>query len=160
MNECHPQCFGIAQTLCIALFGIKKSAGRSSENVTSHVCILVYITLTIIFRYDSLFLILFQVDPHNTNFNRTSCKCNHLTSFGGFFVKPNPIPPLTADMFLKGYVVFVAVTTVLLFFVIGLVFARRADKKDLLKVLHLPYLPFCRRSCAAYLKNLKTNSRI
>eukprot|EP00794_Sanderia_malayensis_P008988 gene8988-9948_t len=75
-----------------------------------------------------------KVDVTKTTFNRTVCKCNHLTSFGGFFVKPNPIPPLTGGMFLQGYACFVAVASALLLFIVGLVFARRADKKDINKV--------------------------
>ena len=67
-------------------------------------------------------------------------------------------------MFLKGYVLFVSVTVVLMFFILGLVLARKADKKDLLKVTQLYFrlisLPIhfliTRNSLPIHATNMKT----
>ena len=66
------------------------------------------------------------------------CLCTHLSAFGGrIFVAPNPIdfkkvfekskPP-------KAFVVLAVVCVIFGVYFIGLVFARRADKKDRRKV--------------------------
>ena len=70
----------------------------------------------------------------------TQCQCTHLTSFGGdFVVPPNTIDFSTvfsAEKFLEAVPVFVTVALVLLLYVGALIWARRADKKDVLKVSH------------------------
>lgn len=72
---------------------------------------------------------------------KVNCLCTHLTSFGGdFFVAPNPIDfdKVWAEFGRLGetgnYVVLATICSMLGLYVVGLVFARRADKKDLSKV--------------------------
>ena len=72
---------------------------------------------------------------------RVNCLCTHLTSFAGdFFVAPNPIDSDKIwDEFGRlgetgNYVVLATVCSMLGFYVVGLIFARRADKKDESKV--------------------------
>ncbi|EDO38168.1 predicted protein, partial [Nematostella vectensis] len=74
------------------------------------------------------------------------CKCDHLTSFGGdFFVSPNPIDfdivfKRFQDFDAKNFVVFFVVFSILGLYLIALVFAMRADRKDTAKAvenLHL-----------------------
>lgn len=62
------------------------------------------------------------------------CHCNHLTAFGSFFVEPNFLPRLTFALLKDGYVLPVTVASILLLYVVGLVFARRADIADKQKV--------------------------
>lgn len=76
---------------------------------------------------------------------RVNCLCTHLTSFGGdFFVAPNPIDfDKIWDEFGRlgetgNYVVLATVCSMLGFYVVGLIFARRADKKDESKVNKVP----------------------
>ena len=76
---------------------------------------------------------------------RVNCLCTHLTSFGGdFFVAPNPIDfDKVWDEFRRlgqtgNYVVLATVCSMLGLYVVGLIFARRADKKDLSKVNKVP----------------------
>ena len=47
---------------------------------------------------------------------------------------PNPLPPLSLALLKEGYVLFVTVASMLMIYVIGLVFARRIDKSDKDKV--------------------------
>lgn len=75
-----------------------------------------------------------KVDPNSTSLSKTTCLCNHLTSFGGFYVAPNPLPTPTWAMLAQGYVLLVTVGTILLLYIVGLVVARRADKNDLKKI--------------------------
>jgi len=81
-----------------------------------------------------------QVGP-GSNQGRIHCLCTHLTSFGGdFFVAPNPIDfeKVWGEFGHLGetgnYVVLATVCTMFGFYVVGLIFARRADKKDESKV--------------------------
>ena len=68
----------------------------------------------------------------------TQCLCTHLTSFGGDFV----VPPNTIDFstvfslekFLESMPVFITVILVLMIYVGTMVWGRREDKKDLVKV--------------------------
>lgn len=82
---------------------------------------------------------------HKTTESVIHCLCNHLTSFGGdLFVAPNPID---FDMvFAKGIGDNVAILmTVLAFFLtylLSLVFARRADKRNQVRVF-LTCMYFC-----------------
>ena len=68
----------------------------------------------------------------------TQCQCTHLTSFGSdFVVPPNSIDfnnVFTAERFLESMPVFCTVTAVMLLYVGVMVWARREDKKDLVKV--------------------------
>ena len=68
----------------------------------------------------------------------TQCQCTHLTSFGSdLVVPPNSIDfnnVFTAERFLESMPVFCTVTAVMLLYVGVMVWARREDKKDLVKV--------------------------
>lgn len=72
---------------------------------------------------------------------RTQCLCDHLTSFGGDLV----VPPNTIDFstvfslenFLEAMPVFGTVGGVLVIYVIVCIWARRADKHDLIKVRYM-----------------------
>nr|XP_047124728.1 polycystic kidney disease protein 1-like 2 isoform X1 [Hydra vulgaris] len=75
-----------------------------------------------------------QLDVHHTSFLMTKCKCNHLTTFGGFFVAPNPLPKFSISKFKKGYALLLAVLTVIFLWLLGLVITRRMDRKDILKI--------------------------
>ena len=66
-----------------------------------------------------------------------NCACNHLTSFGGsLIVKPNPIDfdrVVVEFMLLHdtgNIAVIVTVSTIFLFYLIVIVVARKADKRD------------------------------
>ena len=78
-----------------------------------------------------------QVDQSST-IEDCNCACNHLTSFGGdMVVPPNTIDFSTvfsAEKFLESMPVFCTVIIIMLLYVSGLVWARREDKKDLIKV--------------------------
>ena len=72
---------------------------------------------------------------------KVHCLCNHLSSFGGdFFVAPNPIDFDTVlNEFSRlgetgNFVVLATVCSVFGVYIVGLVLARRADKKDTDKV--------------------------
>ncbi|XP_065660274.1 uncharacterized protein LOC105844737 isoform X6 [Hydra vulgaris] len=71
-----------------------------------------------------------ELDVHSTNFLVTKCKCTHLTTFGGFFIAPNPLLPLSLALFKQGYILTVAVAVVILLWLLCLPFARRMDKQD------------------------------
>lgn len=81
-----------------------------------------------------------QVGPETT-FETTVCRCTHLTNFGsGFFVAPNPID---FDAVSEGFadissnpVVFATVITIFGLYIIGVMWARWKDKKDLQKVIY------------------------
>ncbi|XP_065660260.1 uncharacterized protein LOC100203405 isoform X4 [Hydra vulgaris] len=81
-----------------------------------------------------------ELDINGTSFLVTKCKCTHLTSFGGFFVAPNPIRKPTLSMLKNGYVLTVAVAIALFIWIIGLIFCRRMDKKDVSKIGVSPLL--------------------
>ena len=69
---------------------------------------------------------------------RTQCLCNHLTSFGGdFAVPPNTIDfanVFSLENFIEAIPVFVTVGATLIIYVFVVIWARREDKKDLIKV--------------------------
>ena len=80
-----------------------------------------------------------------TTINATQCFCTHLTSFGGEVVAP----PNTIDFnnvwakfkdLNENAAVFSTVVALLGLYVIGLVWARHMDKKDIIKVVLLPLL--------------------
>ena len=63
-----------------------------------------------------------------------------MTSFGGFFVPPNPIAKPTLESFKHGWFLLAAVCVVFSLYFIVLIWARRADRADLIKViLYNPY---------------------
>jgi len=84
-----------------------------------------------------------QIGPLTTIYD-TQCLCTHLTSFGGDFV----VPPNTIDFstvfslekFLESMPVFITVIIVLVIYVGTMVWARREDKKDLIKVCHRSHM--------------------
>ena len=81
-----------------------------------------------------------QVGPQSTK-RRLLCLCNHLTSFGGgLLVAPNPIDMDTVFKELSrldetgNFGVLLTIIFVFLFFIIAIVLARRADRRDQAKV--------------------------
>ena len=78
--------------------------------------------------------LIFQVNLNATSLENTSCLCNHLTSFGGFYVPPNPLPPFTMERFKQGYGLTITVGVILLLYLIGLIVVRRFDIGDKAKV--------------------------
>ena len=74
------------------------------------------------------------MDPYETDFTVTICLCNHLTSFAGMYVAPNPLPPLTLALLKTGYAAIVLVAVILSLSLLVLVMARRRDKIDLTMV--------------------------
>ncbi|XP_065660241.1 uncharacterized protein LOC101238025 isoform X4 [Hydra vulgaris] len=81
-----------------------------------------------------------QLDYYNTSFLVTKCKCTHLTAFGGFFVSPNPLPKLSISKIKTGYTLLTSVLIIIMLWIIGLLLARRIDKRDALKVGVCPLL--------------------
>ncbi|XP_065641474.1 uncharacterized protein LOC105847007 isoform X1 [Hydra vulgaris] len=75
-----------------------------------------------------------QLDVDHTSFLMTKCKCNHLTTFGGFFVAPNRLPTLSISKIKKGYVLLITVITVISLWLLGLLITRRLDRQDISKV--------------------------
>lgn len=88
--------------------------------------------------YISLYFMTVQVG-NLTTCNATQCLCTHLTSFGGEMV----VPPNTIDFnnvwakfkdLNENAAVFSVIISLLGLYVIGLIWARYMDKKDLVKV--------------------------
>lgn len=78
-----------------------------------------------------------QVGPKTTP-HRTYCYCDHLTSFGsGYIVQPNTIDFAfvfsNAD-FLSNPTLYITEIVIAALYIILFIWARRQDKKDLLKV--------------------------
>ena len=79
---------------------------------------------------------------HNSNGSNLECLCNHLTSFGGeLLVAPNTIDFAAVKQTMKNpdasdLLVLVTVCSVSLVYFLVLLFARRADKKDIVKVFN------------------------
>ena len=78
-----------------------------------------------------------------TSITQTHCRCTHLTAFGSMMdVAPNPIDFSAvmdgfSSMFETGNVtVFFFILVIFLIYLLVLVWARRADKKDLQQVTH------------------------
>ena len=74
-----------------------------------------------------------------TNREQIVCYCNHLTSFGSdLLVAPNPIDFDSVfqnfGSLAENVAVLALISTILGFYIIGVVWARRADKRDLLMV--------------------------
>ena len=76
----------------------------------------------------------FQLDLSGTSLNSTACQTTHLTSFGGFYVAPNPIPIPTFALLKHGYLLLSVVCIMNMLFVASLVLLRRMDNTDILKV--------------------------
>nr|XP_047124975.1 uncharacterized protein LOC124807279 [Hydra vulgaris] len=79
-----------------------------------------------------------QVDVYCTSFLMTKCRCNHLTTFGGFFVAPNRLPTLSITKLKHGYVLLVAVVLIVFLWLFGLLITRRLDRQDILKIGFCP----------------------
>ena len=84
----------------------------------------------------------YQVSPLS-NSNYTRCLCDHLTSFGaGFFVPPNTISFDTVfddlgGKLLDNNAVLITICVIFLLYLLVLVWARRKDKQDRIKVTAL-----------------------
>ena len=79
-----------------------------------------------------------------TNGEQILCKCNHLTSFGSeLFVAPNPSDFDSVfnnfDRLAQNVAVLALISTILGGYIIGVIWARRADKRDLLMVGEFNY---------------------
>ena len=81
-----------------------------------------------------------QVGPQSTN-HRLLCLCNHLTSFGGgLLVAPNPIDMDTVFKELSrldetgNFGVLLTIIFVFLLYIIAIILAKRADRRDQAKV--------------------------
>lgn len=70
----------------------------------------------------------------NTTSEYTQCLCNHATFFGSLNVRPNPIDPPTIAALKEGYAMLLFVSVIFLLYFIGLIWARRKDKADVIKV--------------------------
>ena len=64
----------------------------------------------------------------------TQCLCNHATFFGSLNVRPNPIDPPTFAALKKGYAMLIFVSVIFLLYFIALIWARRKDRADVIKV--------------------------
>ena len=94
------------------------------------------------FRLIDLFYFVFLKVSQDSNTTHLKCLCNHLTSFGGNFIQaPNPID---FDKVFTGFLnlaesdnisVLVIIACIFLLYLVVLIFARRADKRDLDKVI-------------------------
>lgn len=91
------------------------------------------------------------------------CLCNHLSAFGGdFFVEPNKIEfkkvfGKFGDLGeAKNSVVLATVCSVLLLYTIGLIFTRRADRRDKQKVSDQSCL-YCKKIIFAFMQTLLLN---
>ena len=74
-----------------------------------------------------------------TNKEQVLCKCNHLTSFGSeLLVAPNPIDFDSVfnnfGSLAENVAVLALISTIIGVYIIGVIWARRADKKDDLMV--------------------------
>ena len=56
-----------------------------------------------------------KVNLNATSLEKTAYPCNHLTSFGGFYVAPNPLPPFTGKRFKQGYAFTITAGVLLLY---------------------------------------------
>ena len=88
------------------------------------------------------FIIFFSKVSQDSNTTHLKCLCNHLTSFGGNFIQaPNPIDfDKVFTEFLNlaesdNISVLVIIACIFLLYLVVLIFARRADKRDVDKVI-------------------------
>lgn len=100
-----------------------------------------------------------KLDLNSTSMETTGCMCNHLTAFGGFYVAPNPLPTPSLALLKEGYVLLVVVGSVLLLYVVGLLFARRADRRDATKIGVCPLLDNKPEDTYLYEITVNTGSR-
>jgi len=99
--------------------------------------IIVFLSFDIFPLIYSIYNILHLQVSNETRKDKVVCKCNHFTSFGSdFFVAPNPIDfdkVFSADVSDNPVVLSVVVGLFGLYLIL-VVFARRADKRDEKKV--------------------------
>ncbi|KAL9957104.1 hypothetical protein ACROYT_G038703 [Oculina patagonica] len=69
-----------------------------------------------------------------TSIQATQCQCNHATFYGSLNVKPNPIGPPTLAKLQEGYAMLVFVAVIFSVYCLGLIWARRKDRADVIKV--------------------------
>jgi len=74
------------------------------------------------------------------------CLCDHLTFFGSINIKPNPIGPPSFEKLKKGYTCLIAVCVIFALYFMALIWARRKDRADAIKVYEdiiEGFLQFC-----------------
>ncbi|XP_065660243.1 uncharacterized protein LOC105846130 isoform X4 [Hydra vulgaris] len=81
-----------------------------------------------------------QLEYYSTSFLVTKCKCTHLTTFGSFFVFPNPFPKFSISKLKAGYTLLVTVVIIIMLWILGLLLTRRIEKYDASKVGVCPLL--------------------
>ncbi|XP_066926845.1 uncharacterized protein [Clytia hemisphaerica] len=69
-----------------------------------------------------------EIDVEMTTETRTYCKATHLTSFGGLYIAPNPIPTPSFQSLKEGYTLLVTVLSLLLVYILAIVFVRKRDR--------------------------------
>lgn len=84
------------------------------------------------------------------------CLCDHLTSFGAdFFVAPNPIDfaviAKNIGNLANNLAVLLTLVGMFVLFIVGIVYFRREDKRDLEKVIFLcPYIKYAKSKLGLY----------
>ena len=94
------------------------------------------VAMAVIMAVIMFFNVIFKAGPKTTPTKR-HCRCNHLTSFASdFFVPPNKIDwdKVSLEELLKNPLVFSVVCGIFGLYFLLVVWARRADRKDLEKV--------------------------
>ncbi len=95
--------------------------------------------------YTNYFFVGFQVSATSKG-KKLKCKTNHLTSFGGSFAVPMNKPDLGDSAFTKlneNPLVFSVMVSCMCLYLVLLIWAKRADKEDELKVFYI-------RPCSVY----------
>ena len=110
-----------------------------------------------------IFIVFIQVDAA-TNREQIVCYCNHLTSFGSnLLVVPNPID---FDSVFQNFgsgpenvAVLTLISTILGVYIIGVIWARRADKRDSLfvRIWDCTWYLLCTHFCFIIIKNVPYN---
>ena len=92
----------------------------------------------------------FQVG-RNSTLDRTQCFSTHLTSFaGGWIVAPNPIDfnYVFANLsFLQNPTLYVTEIVIAVIFIAVAIWARRQDKKDMMKVGCRVFILYFKKNC-------------
>ncbi|KAL9954010.1 hypothetical protein ACROYT_G041497 [Oculina patagonica] len=101
----------------------------------------------------------------NSTSSSLQCLCDHLTSFGGYFlVTPNTIDFDQVQVGVQtidnpdDVIVLVTVLLVFLLYLMAVIFARRVDKRDLDKVNHIMPLPSSESSVYQYKASITTGA--